>query len=259
MDRYLIYCQGDILLDNEGNIPLAIPDGLVLKPWNRVTCVTHGGHQCHILRTDAPPAGLRVGRMVPLRQSYNLLSEDDYLLAGKGAELIYFDRNSRFCGVCGAPMRWQTGISKQCTECRKELWPSLAIAIIVRIERDDSILMVHARNFRDRHYGLVAGFVETGETLEQCVRREVMEETGITISHIQYFGSQPWPYPSGLMVGFTARYECGEMHLQNEELSAGGWFTRDRLPVLPDACSIARLLVDDWIRQGAHMPAATQD
>lgn len=249
MDRYLIYCQGDILLGHEGNIPLAIPEGVCVRPWNQVTSITHHGCLCHVIRLDAPPACPPGLRMVPLRQSFALLSADDYQLAGKGAELIYFDQNSRFCGVCGAPMNWKTDISKQCTGCRKELWPSLATAIIVRIERGDSILMVHARNFRDRHYGLVAGFVETGETLEQCVRREVMEETGLSISHIRYFGSQPWPYPSGLMVGFTARYESGEVHLQNEELSSGGWFTRDNLPVLPDECSIARMLIDDWRRQ----------
>lgn len=255
MNRYLIYCQGDILLCNEGNIPLAIPEGLDVKPWNRVTDITHGQYRCHIIRLDAPPVGLQGMHMTPLRLSFGLLSRDDYQLAGKGAELIYFDQNSRFCGVCGAPMRWQTDISKQCTGCRKELWPSLATAIIVRIERDSSILMVHARNFRDRHYGLVAGFVETGETLEECVRREVMEETGLTVSHIRYFGSQPWPYPNGLMVGFTAQYESGEVHLQNEELNSGGWFTRDNLPTLPDECSIARMLIEDWIRQ--DKPTAT--
>ena len=249
MDRYLIYCQGDILLTREGDVPLAVPEGLHVQPWNRVTDITHQGHRCHILRLDAPPRPDESYRMTQLRQSYGVLSESDYLLAGKGAELTYFDRNHRFCGCCGAPMQWHTDISKQCTGCRKEVWPSLATAIIVRVERGDSILMVHARNFRDRHYGLVAGFVETGETLEDCVRREVMEETGLTISHIRYFGSQPWPYPSGLMVGFTAQYESGTLHLQNDELSSGGWYTRDSLPVLPDACSIARQLIDDWTNQ----------
>lgn len=249
MNRFLIYCQGDILLTNEGNIPLSVPTGIDIKPWNQITSIQHGEARCHIVRLDTPPVQLQGYSMVPLRQSYSMLSIDDYQLAGKGAELIYFDHNSRFCGVCGAPMKWQTDISKQCTNCRKELWPSLATAIIVRIERGDSILMVHARNFRDRHYGLVAGFVETGETLEQCVRREVMEETQLTISHIRYFGSQPWPYPSGLMVGFTAQYESGELHLQNEELNSGGWFTRENLPILPDRCSIARSLIEDWIKQ----------
>ena len=249
MDLQLIYCKGDILLTHEGNIPLAIPQGISVRPWNRVTSIRHSGYLCHITRLDAPPPPSPAYQMVPLRQSFNLLSTDHYQLAGKGAELIYFDQNSRYCGVCGAPMNWHTDISKKCSGCGKELWPSLATAIIVRIERGDSILMVHARNFRDRHYGLVAGFVETGETLEECVRREVMEETGLSISHIRYFGSQPWPYPSGLMVGFTAQYEQGELHLQNEELNSGGWFTRDRLPTLPDNCSIARMLIDDWLGQ----------
>ncbi|MGN0234214.1 MAG: NAD(+) diphosphatase [Bacteroidaceae bacterium] len=247
MDLQLIYCKGDILLTQEGNIPQSVPEGICLNPWNRITSIDHQEDRCHVIRLDAPPNHLEGYRMTPLRQSYRLLGLKDYQLASKGAELIYFDQNSRFCGCCGAPMNWSTDISKKCTICKKELWPSLAPAIIVRIERNESILMVHARNFRDRHFGLVAGFVETGETLEQCVRREVLEETGLTIKDIQYFGSQSWPYPSGLMVGFTAKYESGELHIQNEELSSAGWFTIDKLPLLPDSCSIARQLIDDWM------------
>ena len=247
MDLQLIYCQGDILLTPEGNIPHSVPDGICLKPWNQVTTIRHNGDSCHIIRLDAPPASPECGIMTPLRKSFQILSRNHYQLATKGAELLYFDQNSRFCGCCGAPMKWSTDISKKCTGCHKELWPSLAPAIIVRIERGESILMVHARNFRDKHYGLVAGFVETGEDLEQCVKREVMEETGLTIRDIRYFGSQSWPYPCGLMVGFTAKYESGELHIQKEELNSAGWFTRDHLPILPDTCSIARQLVDDWL------------
>ena len=90
--------------------------------------------------------------------------------------------------------------------------------------------LVHARNFKTDFYGLVAGFVETGETLEEAVHREVKEETGIKIKNIRYFGSQPWPYPCGLMVGFNADYDGGDIHLQQSELSKGAWFTKDNLP-----------------------------
>lgn len=145
-------------------------------------------------------------------------------------------------------MKWQTEISKQCPECHKELWPSLATAIIVRISKGDEILMVHARTFRDKHYGLVAGFVETGETLEQCVEREVWEEVHLKINNIRYFGSQPWPYPSGLMVGFTADYESGDISLQRAELSDGGWYNRNNLPELPGTASIAYSLIQDWLK-----------
>ena len=187
-------------------------------------------------------------QMVPLRKTFHILPPEDYQLAGKCAELVYFHQNNKFCGVCGGEMRWQTEISKQCKECGKELWPSLATAIIVRVTRGDEILMVHAHTFRDRHYGLVAGFVETGETLEECVQREVWEETHLRVTNIRYFASQPWPYPSGLMVGFTADYLSGEIELQKAELSDGGWYKRDNLPYLPDPSSIAYRLIMDWAK-----------
>jgi len=123
----------------------------------------------------------------------------------------------------------------------------VAPAIIVLIHRGDEVLLVHARNFKGNFYGLVAGFVETGETLEEAVHREVMEETGLTITNLRYFGSQPWPYPSGLMVGFTADYVSGDIHLQREELSRGAWFTKDNLPEIPEKLSIARQILDDWL------------
>ena len=100
---------------------------------------------------------------------------------------------------------------------------------------------------RGDFFGLVAGFVETGETLEQAVEREVNEEVGLKIRNIRYFDSQPWPYPCGLMVGFHADYVSGEIRLQRSELAAGGWYRRDNLPHIPEKLSIARRLIDDWL------------
>jgi NAD+ diphosphatase len=108
-------------------------------------------------------------------------------------------------------------------------------------------LLVHARNFRGTFKGLVAGFLEPGETLEECVHREVMEETGLTIKNLKYFGSQPWPYPSGIMVGYYAEYESGTIKLQDEELSAGAFYNRNNLPEIPKKLSIARQLIDAWL------------
>ena len=112
------------------------------------------------------------------------------------------------------------------------------------------MLLVHAKNFKTDFYGLVAGFVETGETLEEAVHREVMEETGIKIKNVTYFSSQPWPYPSGLMVGFNADYVSGELRLQRSELSKGGWFSKNNLPTIPEKLSIARMLIDAWLEKG---------
>ena len=151
-------------------------------------------------------------------------------------------------------------MGKQCPNCGAEHFPHLAPAAIVRITRksdpslayDDEILLVHARNFRRAHmFGLVAGFLEGGETLEDCARREVREEVGIDIRNVRYFGNQPWPYPSGVMIGFTAEYAGGEIRLDASELSEARFFRRDNLPQIPDKMSIARRLIDDWLA-GCH-------
>lgn len=247
MIRFLAYCQGDILLTTEGNIPFGLEPPIPLKEWNYITTLHEGDTEIKIIRLDNPITDAKGLQMVGLRKTHAILSPEDYQLAGKGAELLYWDQNTRYCGVCGAPIKWMTDISKKCPECGKEWWPSVSTAIIVRIERGDQILLVRARSFRTNHHGLVAGFLETGESLEQCVEREVREEAGIKIKNLRYFGSQPWPYPFGLMVGFTAEYAEGELHLQKEELCEGGWFTKDNLPNIPDKASIARRLIDDWV------------
>lgn len=166
-----------------------------------------------------------------LRASYDYLDPVLHKIAGKAYELIYWDQHSRFCPSCGTKTVMQTTISKQCPNCKYEIYPVVSPAILVLIRKGDAILLVHARNFRGSFYGLVAGFLETGETLEECVRREVMEETGLEINNITYFGNQPWPYPSNLMVGFIADYVSGTIRLQDEELSEGAFFSKDNLRV----------------------------
>ena len=184
-----------------------------------------------------------------LRASYDYLDPILHKIAGKAYELIYWDQHSRFCPSCGTKTVMQTTISKQCPNCKYEIYPVVSPAILVLIRKGDAILLVHARNFRGSFYGLVAGFLETGETLEECVRREVMEETGLEINNITYFGNQPWPYPSNLMVGFIADYVSGTIRLQDEELSEGAFFTKDTLPELPRKLSLARKMIDWWLEQ----------
>lgn len=174
-----------------------------------------------------------------------------FAAACKAKQIAFWDSHSRFCPSCGSKTFLLTDIAKKCPSCGFEIYPTISPAIIVRIERgDDEILLVHAKNFRGSHYGLVAGFVETGETLEQCVRREVMEETSLEISDLEYAGSQSWPFPSGLMLGFTAKYKAGEIKIQEEELTDARFFKRGELPPVPDKMSIARKLIDDWVQKG---------
>ena len=185
--------------------------------------------------------------MVNLRGSYEYITLDEYKAAGKAYQILYWDQHSRFCPACGMPTEHKTPIMKKCPSCAYEIYPPISTAIIVLIRRGEEILLVHARNFRGTFYGLVAGFLEAGETLEQCVQREVMEETGLRVKNITYFGNQPWPYPSGLMVGFIADYESGEIKLQKDELSAGAFYSKENMPEIPRKLSIARKMIDWWL------------
>ena len=242
--RYFVFCQSDLVLEKTTDgyrIPTEPPTEL--KPWTTVMNVD--GEKAY--RIDLPLLGNENYEMCGLRQSYYKLSEEEDLKAGKCHELLYWDQNTKYCGVCGGLMKFHTDISKRCEHCGKEVWPQLATAVIVLVRKGDEVLLVHANNFRTDFYGLVAGFVETGETLEEAVHREVMEETGLHIKNLKYFASQPWPYPCGLMVGFTADYDGGKIHLQRSELSKGAWFDKDHLPHIPEKLSIARHLIDDWL------------
>lgn len=272
---WFVFCKTELLIEKIKEGQYTIPYGekppVGLKEWTTVHTVDipeplrsdDGATEVKTFRIDAPYQGEgangkakeRIMEMCGLRASYHLLPRQLYLIAGKCQEILYWDANTKFCGVCGAPMKLHTNISKRCTECGKEVWPQLATAVIVLIQRKASdgnpqhkeVLLVHANNFRSNYYGLVAGFVETGETLEEAVEREVAEEVGLKIKNLRYFGSQPWPYPCGLMVGFYADYAGGDIHLQRSELGSGGWFTRDKLPQIPDKMSIARKLIDNWL------------
>lgn len=246
---YFIFCKGDILLTEDNQIPCGTEPPISLEPWQLLHHLPDlDGCSCYTTRIDTPVVA-EGWKMLGLRSSFDVLPAALYNMAGKAQEILYWDQNTKFCGVCGAPMKLHTDISKRCINCGKEVWPALATAIIVAITRNHNkeILLVQSNKFKKDYMGLIAGFVETGETLEECVAREVLEETQITIKNLKYFGSQPWPYPCGLMVGFTAEYNDGDLHLQRSELNKGGWFSKEDLPAIPGKVSLARRLIDHWL------------
>lgn len=186
---------------------------------------------------------------IPLREAFGLIDHAEWEAAAKGAELVGWDKDTRFCAACGAPLRRNTEISKICPECGKEYFPTLNVAILVLVKKGEEALLVHARNFRSNFHALVAGFVETGETLEQCVAREVKEETSLEVEDVRYFGSQSWPFPRQLMIGFTAKYKSGELRFADGELTSGGFFTRENHPPLPTPPSLSRMIIDSWLKK----------
>lgn len=187
-------------------------------------------------------------RYAGLRVVHSWLAQAEFSAASLGFQVQYWDRSHRFCPGCGQAISLkEKERAKHCSSCERDFYPPVVPAIIVRIERGDSILMTRQSRFPKGMYGLVAGFVEAGETLEGCVEREVLEETGVRVKNIRYFGSQPWPFPHQMMVGFTAEHASGDIVVDTNELEEARWFDRNAMPMLPPSISIARQLVDDWL------------
>ncbi len=184
-----------------------------------------------------------------LRQLYGRLGEDHFALAGRAIQVADWDRNHLHCSRCSTPLvKKEKERAKACPRCGLLQFPRLAPAIIVLVEREKHILMARSRHFASGMYSLLAGFVDPGESLEEAVVREVREEAGIEVKDIRYFGSQPWPFPHSLMIGFMATYAEGELNFDREEIEDAGWFSPEKLPaVLPGKISIARKLIDSFL------------
>jgi len=187
----------------------------------------------------------------PLRNLGARLDTPSWMLAGRAVQLVEWARTSRFCGRCGTATELATRErAALCPRCALNAYPRLAPAIIVIVERDDALLLGQGRGFQGM-YSALAGFAEPGEPLEETVRREVREEVGVEVGHIRYFGSQPWPFPHSLMIGFFATWLSGEIQIDGEEIVDARWFKADDLPNIPPSLSIARRLIDEWVsRQG---------
>lgn len=175
--------------------------------------------------------------------------EDELLLvAGCASQLIRWGRSHEYCGKCRRPTQHKAEErARICPDCGLTYYPRLSPAVIVAVVKDDKILLGTSPRFRADFWSVLAGFVEPGETPEMCVAREVREEVGITVKNIRYFGSQPWPFPDSLMLGFTAEYAGGEIATDGAEISEAGWFSADDLPRIPPGLSIARSLIDWFV------------
>ncbi|KLN97470.1 NAD(+) diphosphatase [Moellerella wisconsensis] len=172
-----------------------------------------------------------------------------FRLAGRGVQLAEFYRSHRYCGYCGTLMRHSpTEWACLCDHCQERYYPQIAPCIIVAIRRDSHILLAqHRRHKQNPVFTVLAGFVEVGETLEEAVAREVMEESQIKIKNIRYVSSQPWPFPHSLMMGFLADYDSGEIEVDPHELIQADWYHYDELPKIPSSETIARRLIEDTV------------
>jgi NAD+ diphosphatase len=187
-----------------------------------------------------------------LRMLFGALEPELHALAGRAVQIVEWDRGHQFCGVCGDATELSTSDrSRACPECAIPLYPRLSPAMIVAVERDDEILLGRSQNFPPGIFSVLAGFVEPGESAEEAVIREVYEETRITVEDVRYFGSQAWPFPNSLMLGFTARYAGGTVNTDHDaEMEAADFFHVDELPnTFPGNISISQWLLEDFIER----------
>ena len=202
------------------------------------------GRPCYAADVATVPAGLD-GELTAVRALYGAAGAEAFALAGRATQLLDWKKNHRFCGRCATPtvMR-STEFAMECPACGLLAYPRISPAVMVLVARGDELLLARSPHFRPGVFSALAGFVEAGETLEQCAVREVREEVGIEIANLRYFQSQPWPFPDSLMLAFLADYAGGTITPDPVEIEAAGWFARNDLPPLPDPVSIARRLID---------------
>lgn len=208
------------------------------------------GRSCHsaeLAPDTAAPGGTSFSE---LRLVYDAVDEDIFLLAGRALQIVTWDQTNQYCSRCGhGTEAVRDERAKKCPRCGLTSYPRLSPAIIVAVTRGDRLLLGRRAGFRGNMRTVLAGFVEPGETLEECVQREVMEETGILVNEVKYLGSQPWPFPNSLMVGFSAEYESGEIKVDGVEMSEAGWYDAGNLPDVPPKMTIARDLIDWFVQQ----------
>lgn len=248
-DLWFVFKENNLLFKTTGNA-LHIPESKDLARFRdrlirRQYMGRLDGRNCYTadIQGDAPDGAFF--QQKDLRSVFGVMEEGIIWAAGRANQLATWSRNHQYCGKCGALYDDKKDErAKICPACGLINYPRLSPAVIVAVLKENRILLARNKGFRLPFYSVLAGFVEPGETLEACIAREIEEEVGISVKNIRYFGSQPWPFPDSLMVGFIADYADGEIQVDDTEILEADWFTPEDLPRIPPRISIARQLID---------------
>lgn len=201
----------------------------------------------HIIEKEIKSNGQE---FVPIRSLLTHLPPNDMEHILEGFLEYNFRSRSRFCGYCGGETFFNSSEnSLDCSKCNEKFFPPVFPAIIVSVIKDGKILLAHNKNFPGNMHSVLAGFVDQGESLEECVKREVYEEVGIKVKNIKYITSQFWSFSTSLMIGFTAEYDSGSITPDGIEIESARWFKGDELPEIPPKISLARTLIDKYLKE----------
>ena len=255
---------------SEGRLLIREPDGTTVLPsLAEIRAIADPGALHYLGELAGRPcvaASLPGGVALPpgwkasgLRALFFRMPDALVALAGRAFQILDWDATHRFCGRCGTATHTRAGErAKECPACGLIAYPRVSPAMMALVIREREILLARAPRFPGAMYSALAGFVEPGETIEDCVRREVREEVGIDVDRIEYFSSQSWPFPHSLMIAFTAHYAGGELRPDPAEIADARWFALDALPDLPSPMSIARRLIDSTVARLGQEPAAVR-
>lgn len=231
--------NNSLLVDNQQQLPQLAQqaDDIIVGESNGQTVVARELPDEHAL-----PDGYSLR---PVRELVSHWTIGQFEQTSRALQLLEWKRNHQFCSRCGHATELQpTEHCLRCPQCHYSQYPRINPCVIVGITRGSQILLARSAQRHTSMFGLIAGFVEVGETLEQAVARETLEEVGIQLKNIQYIASQPWPFPSNLMLAFTAEYAGGELQLQEQEIAEAAFFEFDQLPTIPPKGSIAYRLIE---------------
>ena len=253
--HYLVFHGGSLVTDMRAAVPCLLPREEVrfLAPepvrqqflgyWQDKPCYARELDQATGLGSEHYQSG-------NLYQILGRVSEEMFALAGRAQQLLAWERDNRFCGSCGGAMSsHQQERAMTCEPCGSMIYPRISPCIIVLVTRGEEMLLARNANFPIEMYSTLAGFVEAGETAEECLAREVKEEVGVEVGNMRYFKSQSWPFPNQLMLGFFADYTGGEIVCEDEEIAEAYWFRPDKLPTIPPIHSISGQLIQHHLDQ----------
>ncbi len=244
---WLLRCENQLLTTIDCTAGNIFPRGLASdfgNPQNALMIGEHQGIPCYAAEVEMISDNIP-GVFMPVRSLISLGCSAEVYLAGRAIHLLDWQRNHQYCGKCGTPTIHKSGeFAKICSACNLIVYPRISPAVMVLITRGKEILLARSPHFKPGVFSALAGFVEAGETLEQCAFREVREEVKIEISNLRYFGSQSWPFPNSLMVAFFADYEGGVITPDPLEIEDANWFLPGQLPSLPEPASLARKIID---------------
>ena len=187
-------------------------------------------------------------KQIMLREFYAVHSEEESVIPSRARAISLWHNSMRYCPSCGTGLLPDSHFTaKKCPSCKIQHFPRIEPCIIVLVHKGDQVLLVRHKQRNQDIYACIAGFIEVGESVEQAVKREVLEEAGLKIKNIRFKGTQSWPFPDQLMLAFNADYESGEIKIQEEEISEAKWFNKTEIPAAPKEGSVAyRLIYGDF-------------